>query len=67
MATKFFKILALVVILSMAIPIQVFAQPMAAPAAPVTFTILHTNDFHGQLEVHPGSNPGMRTSSNSCK
>jgi 2',3'-cyclic-nucleotide 2'-phosphodiesterase / 3'-nucleotidase / 5'-nucleotidase len=57
MATKFFKILALVVILSMAIPIQVFAQPLAAPAVPVTFTILHTNDFHGQLEAS-GSNPG---------
>ncbi len=30
---------------------------MAAPAVPVTFTILHTNDFHGQLEAS-GSNPG---------
>ena len=30
----------------------------AAPAAPVTFTILHTNDFHGQL-VASGSNPGL--------
>jgi len=30
----------------------------AAPAAPVTFTILHTNDFHGQLEPS-GSNPGI--------
>jgi len=29
----------------------------AAPAVPVTFTILHTNDFHGQLEAS-GSNPG---------
>jgi 2',3'-cyclic-nucleotide 2'-phosphodiesterase (5'-nucleotidase family) len=57
MATKFFKILALVVILSMAIPIQVFAQPLALPSATTTFTILHTNDFHGQLEAS-GSNPG---------
>lgn len=34
----------------------------AAPASPVTFTILHTNDFHGQLEVNSGgstSNPGI--------
>lgn len=31
---------------------------MAAPASPVTFTILHTNDFHGQLEAS-GSNPGI--------
>ncbi len=23
----------------------------AAPSVPVTFTILHTNDFHGQLEA----------------
>lgn len=62
MATKFFKILALVVILSLALPLQVFAQPQAAPASPVTFTILHTNDFHGQLEQNSGgstSNPGM--------
>ncbi len=33
------------------------APAAAAPAAPVTFTILHTNDFHGQLEAS-GSNPG---------
>ncbi len=38
---------------------SVFAAPaVAAPASPVTFTILHTNDFHGQLEAS-GSNPGM--------
>jgi 2',3'-cyclic-nucleotide 2'-phosphodiesterase (5'-nucleotidase family) len=30
----------------------------AAPTAPVAFTIVHTNDFHGQLEPS-GSNPGM--------
>lgn len=33
----------------------------AAPAVPVTFTILHTNDFHGNLEWKSGgssSNPG---------
>ncbi len=28
----------------------VAAPASAAPANPVTFTILHTNDFHGQLE-----------------
>ena len=33
------------------------ASPAKAPASPVTFTILHTNDFHGQL-VASGSNPG---------
>ncbi len=31
--------------------------PPLATAAPVSFTILHTNDFHGQLEPS-GSNPG---------
>ncbi len=31
---------------------------LSAPSVPVTFTILHTNDFHGQLEPS-GSNPGM--------
>ena len=34
---------------------------LAAPAVSVTFTILHTNDFHGQLEWNPAvstSNPG---------
>jgi 2',3'-cyclic-nucleotide 2'-phosphodiesterase (5'-nucleotidase family) len=35
----------------------VSAKPQQAPAADVTFTILHTNDFHGQLEAS-GSNPG---------
>ncbi len=34
------------------------AAMSAAPPSPVTFTILHTNDFHGQLEAS-GSNPGM--------
>jgi 2',3'-cyclic-nucleotide 2'-phosphodiesterase (5'-nucleotidase family) len=35
----------------------VAAPASAAPPVPVTFTILHTNDFHGQLEPS-GSNPG---------
>jgi 2',3'-cyclic-nucleotide 2'-phosphodiesterase (5'-nucleotidase family) len=38
------------------------AAPKALPASSVTFTILHTNDFHGQLEWKSGgssSNPGM--------
>ena len=34
------------------------APVIAAPASDVTFTILHTNDFHGQL-VASGSNPGI--------
>ena len=38
----------------------VAAPASAAPASPVTFTILHTNDFHGQLERSRAatSNPG---------
>ncbi|MCK7520511.1 MAG: hypothetical protein MZV64_23870 [Ignavibacteriales bacterium] len=32
--------------------------PQPKPSCqPATFTILHTNDFHGQLELS-GSNPG---------
>jgi 2',3'-cyclic-nucleotide 2'-phosphodiesterase/3'-nucleotidase len=37
----------------------VMAAPAGAPAVPVTFTILHTNDFHGQLDSSlSASNPG---------
>jgi len=35
----------------------VAAAPAPLPTSPVNFTILHTNDFHGQLEA-AGSNPG---------
>jgi 2',3'-cyclic-nucleotide 2'-phosphodiesterase (5'-nucleotidase family) len=51
------KLLHFVVILALAlslVPVSVQAQT----ATPITFTILHTNDFHGQLEAS-GSNPGM--------
>ncbi len=34
------------------------APVVAVPASTTTFTILHTNDFHGQLEP-AGSNPGI--------
>ncbi len=54
-------IMILMVIL-IAMPTTVMAQgaPKApqAPDATLTFTILHTNDFHGQLEA-AGSNPGI--------
>jgi 2',3'-cyclic-nucleotide 2'-phosphodiesterase (5'-nucleotidase family) len=36
----------------------VMAVPSATAASLVSFTILHTNDFHGQLEKS-GSNPGL--------
>jgi 2',3'-cyclic-nucleotide 2'-phosphodiesterase (5'-nucleotidase family) len=54
MKTKVLYILVLLVLLvAPAVPVAT-----AAPPSPVTFTILHTNDFHGQLEAS-GSNPGM--------
>ena len=53
--TKKFLALTLILVLL----ISGLALPAtAAPPVPVTFTILHTNDFHGQLEPS-GSNPGM--------
>jgi len=61
MASKIRKLFAVIVILSLVIPVSVSAQPDSGTqqvTSPVTFTILHTNDFHGQL-VASGSNPGM--------
>jgi 2',3'-cyclic-nucleotide 2'-phosphodiesterase (5'-nucleotidase family) len=58
MKKKIYQILILFVILSIALPLSAAAKPEQAPPVPVTFTILHTNDFHGQLEAS-GSNPGM--------
>ena len=54
---------ALTVLFTLAILFSMFSSAVlaapstAAPAVPVSFTILHTNDFHGQLEPS-GSNPG---------
>ncbi len=66
MKKKLSKVFVLVLILSLALPMTVSAGALpaktAAPASPVTFTILHTNDFHGNLEWKSGgssSNPGM--------
>ncbi len=62
MTHKIRKLLFLILVLAIAIPGSTFASltssAQAAPPAPVTFTILHTNDFHGQLEPS-GSNPGL--------
>ena len=61
----FQRLISVFVILCLAIPFayvgSASASPGQAPASPVTFTILHTNDFHGQLEAYAGSssNPGM--------
>jgi 2',3'-cyclic-nucleotide 2'-phosphodiesterase (5'-nucleotidase family) len=54
MKRKLYPILALVLVLGLFAPS--FAP--AAAASTISFTILHTNDFHGQLEAS-GSNPGM--------
>ncbi|MCX7977117.1 MAG: metallophosphatase, partial [Bellilinea sp.] len=59
MKFKFFQIISLVLILCLALPMPVYSadlqRPQAAPT--INFTILHTNDFHGNLEPS-GSNPG---------
>ena len=61
-------IISLIVLFSM-FSTAVGAAPYAAPASEVKFTILHTNDFHGQLEASStdpvkASNPGMARTAN---
>jgi len=56
MKEKFHLILVLIILAGLCIPASLPSQ--AAPPVPVTFTILHHNDFHGQLEPS-GSNPGL--------
>jgi len=50
-------LIVLSLVLALAVPV---VQPVqrASAAGTINFTILHTNDFHGQLEAS-GSNPGM--------
>lgn len=63
--SKFQRVLtifvALTTVLSILFSPALATSTKAAPAIPVTFTILHTNDFHGQLEwkVGSSSNPGI--------
>jgi 2',3'-cyclic-nucleotide 2'-phosphodiesterase/3'-nucleotidase/5'-nucleotidase len=54
------SLFVLILILSMVFSFTAMTRPQyVARADPgITFTILHTNDFHGQLEAS-GSNPGM--------
>ena len=67
MSRKFSILLALIAALSLLVPFNVFGSShalAAPPANPVTFTILQTNDFHGQLEAANSdpnkiSTPGM--------
>jgi 2',3'-cyclic-nucleotide 2'-phosphodiesterase (5'-nucleotidase family) len=48
--------LGLAALVGLAVPIVTASGPAEA-AGPITFTIVHTNDFHGNLEPS-GSNPG---------
>lgn len=59
MKQKFVHILAVLLIFSLAMPFSAMNPAEAAQinADTVEFTILHTNDFHGNLEP-AGSNPG---------
>jgi 2',3'-cyclic-nucleotide 2'-phosphodiesterase (5'-nucleotidase family) len=55
---------ALVFFITLFALIMPAGKASSAPASPVTFTILHTNDFHGQLvasdpDADKASNPGM--------
>jgi 2',3'-cyclic-nucleotide 2'-phosphodiesterase (5'-nucleotidase family) len=61
MTNKIYKLITLIAVLTFALPASIAVparQVSAAPIVPVTFTILHNNDFHGQLEPS-GSNPGL--------
>ena len=53
------SILVTLALLLSLFPLTAAAAPTMAPSVPVTFTILHTNDFHGQLDNSlSASNPG---------
>ncbi|MFH2103333.1 MAG: 5'-nucleotidase C-terminal domain-containing protein [Chloroflexota bacterium] len=61
----FHRLISVLIILGLALQVgslNVRAEPSMLPESTVTFTILHTNDFHGNLEQYSGgstSNPGM--------
>ena len=50
------SLVVLAVLIAMTVPIATVPAGAVSPT-PIPFTILHTNDFHGQLEPS-GSNPG---------
>ncbi len=60
-----FKLVAIMMVFALAFPMGMSAQAASqmAPGDPVRFTLLHTNDFHGQLEAS-GSNPGAARTAN---
>ena len=62
--SRVMSILITLALLLSLFPLSAAAAPTTALTVPVTFTILHTNDFHGQLEevlssTPTSSNPGM--------
>ena len=61
MTNKIYKLVTLIIIMSIALPLSMIVPGSMVNAQQinsVSFTILHTNDFHGQLEP-AGSNPGL--------
>jgi 2',3'-cyclic-nucleotide 2'-phosphodiesterase (5'-nucleotidase family) len=58
-----FVILPMMALQASSLPQSIAARPEASPLAPnatITFTILHTNDFHGRLEINSAESfPGM--------
>ena len=57
---SFWRSRLILVLLISGLALPAAAAPAAAPPAPVTFTILHTNDFHGQLESVAAATRGWR-------
>ena len=58
MRTFLCKVSFIVVVISLILGVSMPAKLAAAPGETVTITLLHTNDFHGNLQLS-GSNPGM--------
>ncbi len=58
MLKKLNILIILSLVISILLPASVLAKSPQLPTDPVTVTILHHNDFHGQLEPS-GSNPGL--------
>lgn len=59
MSQRPFRSLLVLLLMALLVPTgAIFARTPISPAATVKITILHTNDFHGNLQAS-GSNPGM--------
>ncbi len=69
MTNKIYKLLTLLIVLSVALPLSILvptSNVSGAQTQSVTITILHHNDFHGQLEAS-GSNPGLARLANTVE